>query len=87
MEPYNWPAVWDSKPRAYRTPGKRKAMKALGAAKKRNVARAKAGKPVSVGGKKIKADTYKKKFGMPKRAGGRGVKPASSRGGRKGRSH
>lgn len=49
------------------TPGRRKALRAIGKAKKRNATRAAQGKPVTVGGKKIKASTYKKKFGLPKR--------------------
>lgn len=49
------------------TPGIRKALKALGAAKTRNANNAAAGRPVRIGGKVMSASTYKHKFGLPNR--------------------
>jgi hypothetical protein len=49
------------------TPGRRRALRALSRAKARNARAAAAGKSVTIGGKKIKASTYKKKFGLPKK--------------------
>jgi hypothetical protein len=49
------------------TPGRRRALRALARAKKRNANLAAQGKPVTIGGKKISANTYKRKFGLPAR--------------------
>jgi hypothetical protein len=54
------------------TPGRRRALRALARAKKRNANLAAKGKPVTIGGKKISANTYKRKFGLPERLQKRG---------------
>jgi len=56
------------------TPGRRRALKALAAAKRKNANRAAAGKPITIAGKTIKASTYKSKFGLPKRLKKKGGK-------------
>lgn len=52
-----------------RTPGIARALRALNRAKKRNAAAARRGHSVTIGGKTIKASTYKRKYGLPKRSG------------------
>ncbi len=49
------------------TPGLRRALRALARARKRNANRAARGLSVTIGGKRISAATYKRRFGLPQR--------------------
>lgn len=51
----------------FRTPGIAYALRRLGAAKKRNRLRAERGQSVTVGGKKISAAAYRRRFGTGRR--------------------
>jgi hypothetical protein len=48
------------------TPGRRRSLRALARRVRTNKARVKAGKPAIIGGKKMAASTYKKRYGTPK---------------------
>jgi hypothetical protein len=45
------------------TPGRRRSLRALAAAKKRNRAKARRGQSVTVGGKRLSAATYRRRYG------------------------
>jgi hypothetical protein len=45
------------------TPGRRRALKALARAKKRNAAKARRGQSVTIGGRKLSAATYRRRYG------------------------
>lgn len=56
-----------SEPVLKRTPGIRRALRALAASKRRNANRAASGKPVMIGGEKMTAGAYRQKYGLPDR--------------------